>query len=263
MGIGDFFKTIFLTLNPLSYRSLSARKYSDCFSYFFTVLFLAFCAMIILAIPMLASAKSDLRENMGKIQKLNVHVDLETSEPVLIPEKNTKIIIDTTGQYTNLSKGKVLITDKDLVKKRGMCLLNDNFCFLYKNKVTTTNLSENEDLLKDKEKVVNSLTFWFLVLSPFLLLTAYLFFAIKYMLIIIVFSLLAYIITSIASFDIKARHIFKNAIYASTLMIILDIIAIPIGIKTYFIPLTIFVLFFVMSIIFVGESESARRKQID
>lgn len=243
MTFADFLKTIFKTINPDAYRDLATRSYKDSQDYFLSVLFIIFCISVLLFLPTFAAMPKTIEQNIDQFSILSADVRLQTKQPVLFPEKNPTVIVDTTGTYQNLTKEKMLITGDTVYKKAGLCFWFDSLCFMVpkEKRVESIPLTDFSDIVAHKSSISTMITILFLLALPALLISLYLFFALKYVVIILITTGLVFIISK---FIMKSKfpyyRLFRVGIYAITIVMILDLLMIPFRVNLYFIPLLIY-----------------------
>jgi hypothetical protein len=213
-----FWKKVMWTLHPKTYSDLSEVRVKKSFNYLLALLLASFILMLIVSIPALINMPEYLKEELNKFETFNISIDIEMSEPAMFTEKDPQVIIDTTTDRTELGREKVLITD-EVISYRPY------------GKTRTTDISEFEDLTNKKEETAVFLTFLAILLIPSILITAYLMFLIKYLVIILVFTLLLFISVRIAKKDLGFKKAFNTALYAATPMILLEVILIPFNSK--------------------------------
>ena len=243
MTFADFLRTIFKTVNPYAYRDLATRSYKDSQDYFLSILFIIFCISVLLFLPAFASMPKTIEGKIDEFSVLSADIRLQSKEPVLFPEKNPVVIVDTTGTYQNLTKEKALITGDTLYTKAGLCFWTDSLCFLVpkEKRVESVPLTEFSDIVTHKKSISTMITILFLLALPALLISLYLLFAIKYILIILITTGLVFLISR---FIMKSKfpyyRLFRVGTYAITLVIILDLLLMPFRINLYFIPVLIY-----------------------
>lgn len=218
-----FWKKVLWTLNPKTYSDLSEVKVKKSFNYLLGLLFASFILMSILSLPTIINLPESIKGELNKFEKFNISIDIEMSEPVMLTPEDPQIIIDTTTNRTELGKEKLLITD-EIISYRPY------------GKTKTSDISEFEDLTNKKEETSKFLTFIAILLIPSILITAYLMFLIKYLITILVFTLLIFIGVRIGKRNLPILKSLNTAIYAATPMILLEFIMIPFNSK-YLVPI--------------------------
>lgn len=236
-----FWKKVLLTFHPKSYSELSTRSIRKGFNYLLAILLASFILMFIIAMPKIIGMPDYIKGELNKFDKFNISIDIEMSEPVMFTAEDPQVIIDTTTNRTEMGKEKLLITDEQI-------------SYRPYGRARTSNISEFEDLTNKKEETARFLAFLAILLIPTILITAYIMFLIKYIITIIVFSIILFIAVRIAKKDLGILRSLNTAIYAATPMILLEVIFIPfnskslvplfqlMGMNFYLVPLLIYVL---------------------
>ena len=215
-------RRVYMSVNPADFEKLIHRPLSKAFKHFFLALFLIFIVMSLFALPKIITLSSYLEEQFSSFDTLNIDIDIEMNSPLIISERDPQIIIDTTNQ-SNLTTEKLMIT-KD---------------FLYYkpyNKIKEINYSGFKNVLENKEKISNILSFFIILALPSILITIYIMLVIKYLFIAFLTTIIAFIIARIKINPIKFKKILKASIYSLTSMIIIEVISAPFSTR-YLLPI--------------------------
>lgn len=250
MKLKEFFLLIRKSVTPNTYKDLASSSMKQTCVYFFGVLSLAFLVTILLYVPVLADLSFSLNKGLSKFTKLELDVSLETSEPVYF--KNLGIAIDTTGNLTNVTEEKILVTADHIIMRPTSCILFRPLCLFSKGKVKTISF-ESKNLMDYKKDIISIVTSLMILLIPTLIVSFYLMYLIKYGLIVLLASTLAFLITRIRLYEVKLWKTMKLATYTITPMIFLEVINLRFGFNLYFIPLMIFAILFTIGIMLIGE----------
>jgi len=234
-----FFKTIWLALNPWRYDELRERRTWGIMKYFLSFVFLAFVLAVLLMLPAIGSFANN---QMSHFEQLKVTVNTTMKSPVVFPENNPYITIDTRTSEGKLKEGKFLITDDYLYRK-----------MFLSNKVEKRPLGPYKELTNNEWMVVLLL----LLMTPSLLFLFYIGYTLKVLLVVLVAALLAWIVGRIAKFEIPYKEGFKAGLLAATPMIIIDLIRLPFAFNVYFAEYIAFLIFFIVGVIKVGEFEGS------
>src|SRR3989338_899693 len=190
-----FFDTLFKSLNPDAYSKLSSRDFNDSFKYFFSVLFLAFIFMILLALPMISKMPQNISNSLNDFYQFELDLKLDTKTPVLFPENDPKVIFDTTGKYAevNDTNAKILVTQNFISKKEGLCFWAEPFCFM-KNSHSNYQIDEYTDVIQNRDLYGKIFTLLFIAALPVFLIVFYFVFVIKYLLLALVVSVIIFVL---------------------------------------------------------------------
>lgn len=256
MKLKQFFMLIGKSMTPNTYKELASSSMKQTCIYFFGVLSLAFFVTILLYIPVLADLSFSLNKGLSKLTRFNLDVSLETSEPIFF--KSLGIAIDTTGNLTNVTKEKVLVTDKHIMMMPTSCILFRPLCLFSRGKVRTISL-ESKNLMDYKNDIISVITNLVILLIPTIIVSFYLMYLVKYGLIVLLASALAFLITRIRLYEVKLLKTIKLATYTITPMIFIEVINLRFGFNLYFVPLVIFAILFTIGIMLIGEKAIKRK----
>src|SRR4030042_6540317 len=142
----EFFFTIAKVFNPNSYEELSHRTMKDVISYFISILFVSYVAMVLISLPVLMSLESQLSTDLSKFDELVVDLKISMNQPIYI--KQLKLGIDATGDK-ELTDENILITKNYIQTKPLMCFFKP-FCWLKNGDVSKISLDEYQDLVVKK-----------------------------------------------------------------------------------------------------------------
>jgi hypothetical protein len=250
----DFLWTILKSLNPDALKDLSERITKDSLKYLWTLIVLCLVLMVVVAIPKFIFLPSYINSQFNKFNNLSIKVTTDMKEPVTIAQSNPQLIIDTTGNITNLGKANLLIT-KDVVMYRSMF------------KAKAFNISSIENILENKQGTTKLIMFFALLLFPMLLVLLYVLYSLKYLIIIILTTLLSFVVLKIIKHKITFVRLFNLTIYASTVMILLELLTLPylynyllpiplfFGVTLPLIPIALFIVYFIIGIILTDNKE--------
>lgn len=231
-----FFKTIWLALNPWRYDKLQERGTGSAFKYFFSFVFLAFVVAIVLMLPAIASFANN---QISHFDVLEVKFNTSMNSPVVFPENNPYITIDTRKAEGTLKEGKYLITD-DYMYRKGIF-----------GKVQREALGPYKDLGANDWIVVVLL----LLMTPSLLFMFYIAYALKLLLVVLLAAALAWLAGRLLRFELPFTDAIKAGLLAATPMIIIDLIRLPFALNLYYAQYVAFLIFFVVGVIKLGDFE--------
>ena len=252
---GEFFSSFRKSMIPHKYRFLITKNKADALSYFMTLMSLSIILMMFISIPFLFILHDRLVTQFHSFKKLKFSYDVQVSDPIVIGIRTPQIIIDTTGKYTKLEQGSLLITDK-IIDYKILGLTNRIY------------LSDFNDLTKKQTSVVSSVLFLLVLLLPSLLIWLFVAQFIKYILIVLAVALIGKAFAQMMKYEINFAQSLIVAVYASTLMVLLDTILLPFNLGKYVLQfpiflnygislLTIFIYLtvYIISLVMVGNKE--------
>lgn len=251
-GSAHFFKTIGRALNPVAYEDLSFRLFKNCFKYLFLFLLVTFLLATVISIPKLAALPGQVASELDKFATFNVNITTSMTDQANLLPDNQFLHIDTRSAEANMTEDrslfKTLITSDYLYTKK-----------LYLNKVSRVELAPYKDVTANKEKISKLLSWLLLLLIPSLLIFGYMIYAIKYIILILAASVLALIAVRLARFDISFSQLFKIALFATTPLIIIEILLLPFNIDTYYLQYFVYIAFLVIGIAISGSFEKGKK----
>ncbi len=233
-----FFKTIYRSCLPSQYPELSKRDLTKGMQFFTSVLLLIFLISFVLLLPKLFAMPNNIGHHMSKFDTLSLNINASMNDPILIPENNPRLIIDTTGQYTGLGNEKFLITGENLFFKSAIGKRYYDF-------------SEYKDFTEDTEKTSDFLYLLFLLMLPGFVIASYFFMLIKILLVILAFSAILYIIIYVAKHRADYISILKAGLYSSILLMVLEMI--NLFFNFYYVHYAIFFVFYLVNVFSISR----------
>jgi hypothetical protein len=238
----EFLRTIWLALNPWRYDELKERGMVNLFKYFFSFVLVVFVISVLMMTPTIVGFVDN---SLAHFNELSIDINTSMNSPLLIPSENPLVTIDTRQSEGTLNEGRMLVTDDYIYTKTPF------------GKVKQTGSGQYKDILGNE---------WFLVglmimLTPSLLFIFYLGYVIKILLIILLAAILGVIVSRFIRFEVYFRDLFKVGLIGSTIMIIIDMIRLPLGLNLYYSQYLVFLIFFVIGMVRIGEFEGSRGKK--
>ncbi|MFC1753315.1 hypothetical protein ACFL96_07980 [Thermoproteota archaeon] len=252
----NFLKTVLLAFHPGRYDEISERRTKDSFKYFFSFMFVAFILLIILSIPLMLMGPGYIDKQLSKFDKLDIKIETEMNDELHLTESNPKLLIDTRVTDYNFTRNpeeRYIITDKH---------------FYYKNPFNPFAKEYNHVLIGDYKNVLdqtgwysNILVWLFVLMIPSILVLAYIIYAIKYLLLILIASAAGIIIARLLKFNISFARLFKVGIYAITPAVLLELIGFMLNFSQYQLHHALFLLLFILGAIKSGNIEELHEKR--
>ena len=232
-----FFQTAWLALNPWRYDEAGDRSMGNILKYFFSFVFIVFVLAILFMLPTIASFVSN---QMSHFDKLEVKFTTEMNSPVVFPENDPFITLDTREAEAELKEGRFLVTDENLYSKQYIT-----------GKVTKTDLGEYKNLLNNEGIVILLM----LLMLPSLLFLFYLAYTIKILIVVLLVSVVTFVIARVIRFDLGFLDTLKMSLLAATPMIIIDLIRLPFNLNVYYAQYVAFLVFLIVGVIKTGSFE--------
>lgn len=224
----EFLKTIPKSLYPHAYIDLRRRTVRQAIRYLFSILIISYFIMLAIGAPKLIYLSTYLDNQLTKFDKLNFQLDIAMSSPIMITEKNPMIVVTTLGNISNITYSNLLISSDKIYFKESF------------NKVREINYRDYLDILSKKDTIRKLVVISFYLMIPTIVFLLYLISFVKYAIIILFTSILAYLITRLVRYEVTLRESITSGIYASTIMILLEIVIFPLQISGYLLMIPIY-----------------------
>lgn len=209
-----FLKTITKTLYPHCYRDLSVRSVRDSVKYILSLVYVAFIIMTILMLPGIARLQSYIHDQIKNFEELSFDYKMKMAKPVTFTETRPLIVFDTANKDANITNEKVLIKEEE-IQYRFFGFVNKVDLVKYKN-------------IKDNPERYSKLILYFIIaLVPAMALLIYLLNIAKFLFIITAVAAIGVLIIKLIKYELTFREAFKISLYASSIYIIIEILAIP------------------------------------
>ncbi|MBS3157806.1 DUF1189 family protein [Candidatus Woesearchaeota archaeon] len=232
----DFLKT----WHPSSYWHLAHKPILDAYKYFLFIILVGFIGMIIVGLPKFILIPDYLQAKMQNFDELNIDLDVKMNKPVALTTRDPEIIIDTTGQLNNVSK---------IMKHAHLFITNDTLYYKIFLKPEKLELSRYKDVLKEKKQYATALYYLVLFSLPSILFVTLIVILIRYLVITHVIAVLGFVLTRLAGYAIDFKTIFNSALYASTVMILPELILFPLLKPLFNVPIALFIILYIIVII--------------
>ncbi len=250
-----FFRKLGKSFSFFEYEELCEKKMHESFVYFLKLMILSTLIMFIAAIPSFIGFSNSIDKVMDNFEYLELNINASSKGPVLLfpGDKHKEVIVHWESNATEIEKSKVLVGEDRIVRKT-----------FFGSKYT--NLSGYSDVLDHKEFYKKAAVILMLFLIPSMIVGAYIAFAIKFILMILVLSAVTYIITRIIRFEVEYKHCFSVAVYASTIGILVAMISFPYNIQIPFIRIewigyALTLVYFIVGMRYAGYFEERRDRE--
>jgi|GEM_PF-2465111 hypothetical protein len=242
MDLKSKFYTIFKSLNPYNYTELSEHKFSNVLKYYLFIIFFAVLVMSLMFIPQLYSTSSFVSESVSHFENLNVSSNFKLRESFNVLSDP---VIRFDSEQKNRTNELVLITPDMISYKR----------YLVFGSEREVPLTHGVDVASsNRAKMLISLGVFFILPSLFFWSLV---FSIIYFAIAILFTfLIVLIITGLLRMNLDFVKIFKSCIYASTILILLQLLLMPFF-RTFWWPLVAYWLL-ILIVLFLWRDESRK-----
>ncbi len=248
----EFVKEVEYSFNPFKYTKLIENSSYKATKFLIKILIIAFILSMILYIPSLADVPDFIDRQLKKVDEVHVSGNFTLSDPIVLPEENPLLIVDTNHAYSSVGNALFLFTDTSI-------------SFNQFGEVIQVEYSELKEFYKVTDKLSKMIFFIVLLTIPTFALMVYLTFLIKYFLIAFVSSALFYLLLDLTFLQVSFRRIFTISLYSTIILVLLEQILIPIKedllyasfgflwIKFYVVSTLIYLIFFLFNAIIVGK----------
>ena len=209
----EFIKEVYYCFHPKKFHTLVNRSAGRAIWFFTKVLFFSFVLMGLLFIPKLVKMPGAIGDEISKFESLSLSGDMETSEAIVIPDKDPLIRIDTKSTELKMKTERLVIT-KDAVYTR----------FLGTDKITIEELKNPSENKARVGKFVALITMFSL---PSLLFYSYVILWIVYFLLILVSSTIIFLLIDLTHYRKTWKQMFKISCYGSIGMVAVEVLTIP------------------------------------
>lgn len=247
-----FFMTILKSLNPGSYKDFIHRKARFATLYLCNLIIFAMILFFIVLIPFLLKMPAFLNTELVKIDNLEISPSVEITNDITLKHPHIAVAENKTydGEF-------LLITETEVSRKNTMCLLSKIWCYFDNEPITYTAEGARE-FLDNEKKLGTSIFAIVLLMLPGILIALFFYYLIKYVIIIVAFSVLMHALSVALKFNLNWKKVLIIGIHSATIMVLLDVVLgffLPLAI----IPLLLYILFFALTIWFVGESRIGKK----
>jgi len=224
-GGDGFFRTLGSAFSFSEYEWLAEKKPSDSIRYFLKLMALATVLMFIAAVPAFINFSKNIDKVIDNFDSLKITVNASSKGPIIFfpGDRHREVTFDWESNATSLEHGKYLVAKDRVIKKT---LIGSQY----------TNISGYSDVIEHRELYRASAMILAAFLMPSLVVGAYVFFGIKFFLMVLLLAAAALVITRIIRFDVEFRQCLTIAVYASTIGIILAMALFPYNIRIPQIP---------------------------
>jgi len=227
----SFWKTVLESFSIFRYKELTKRNTGESFRFF--ILFFTLLAFIslLLSIGNFIAFPDMIKDEISKVEEFTINVDFNTTEDLNFPSNKPLIsIVD----YENESDAKITVTDEEIIY-RPMIGVRKNF-----------SLGDYGDIKENSEEVGKLAGALFVLLLPSLIIYAYLYHVIKYLLIAVLYSLIAKIVVTLIGKKIRYKKLFSAGLFSLTPLILIEMILLPFHLQLYYIPFILYTIWYII-----------------
>ncbi|MEM4336768.1 MAG: DUF1189 family protein [Candidatus Woesearchaeota archaeon] len=211
-----FFSTFGKIFALNDYDDFAEQKVGRSIKYFLKLMILGTILLFIFSIPKLINFSESFDKSLSKFNYLTISLNYSMKEPLIFFEGDNKkqITIDLNSNATTINKGKILVTNSSIIKRSWFGS-------------SWTNTTGYSNIITHKETYKNFFIGFILFMLPSLMLLAYIVFAIKFFIIILLVSFLTFVIARTIRFEVDYLHCFNCTLYPFTIAILLSMMLFP------------------------------------
>jgi hypothetical protein len=234
----NFWTKFLESFSLFKYDGLSKKGLPESLRYFFLIFTIMAIACILISIKSFIGFPDMIRQELNKVDEFKIDITYNSTEPLYFPSKNPFLSI--VNNETE-SKGKLTIYDEILIYKP--------IPFIQKN----YELSGYKDIKENSKEIGIIIGALILLLLPSLLLYAYAYHILRYIIIALIFSLIARLVILVTGKRIKYKRLFCASLYSLTPLIIIEMLLLPFQLPLMYIPLTLYAIWYIIICIEIIE----------
>lgn len=245
VNLRELVMTILMSFNPTKYDQLVANRKRQALWYFCSMVFVVFILTSLLMLPNLFSLPAYLKDEIAKFDQLKVNVEYQQKEPVVITTNQPILTVDTINEHDDIKDGTVLIT-KNAIFYRFLP-------FGPGTKITTG----EENSVQGLNVILMML---FVAALPVLLITIFLYGLVKYLLVILLAAIIGLIVARFVRYGLTFKEVFNISMFAGTPLVVLGLLTKPFIPSLGYLEYVIFVVYFFLGCLKVGDFEEVKRR---
>jgi len=218
-----FFKALGKSFVVTDYDELGEQKLGISLKYFLKLMIVGTILLFLFSIPVFVKIPKNIDTALSAFNSLSIPLNYSQNGQIVFfqGDDQKQVTIDLTSNATTLEKGKILITNHSIIQKSWLGS-------------EVTNTTGYSNVIVHKEQYKNAIMILLTFLMPSLIVMAYVFFSIKFFIMIMVLSFLAFVISRTIRFDVDYMHCFNSAVYAFTPALLFAMIVFPYNIHYLF-----------------------------
>lgn len=256
-GVYDYIRTVVKSLWPHGYRDLKNNSIAEAVIHIVLTVGILILFIGMLYLPEILGAKEIIKAKLEPVESISWNIEMNRS--ILIPESNPYVVIDTVTGSSGASNGSIIVTEDTI------------FYRSFTGAVKEVNSSFFSDANKNKEGLSSILANIFYVMLPSFAIFMLIVIVMKYLLVAMVFWGLSIILAKAGRYTLSVRELFCVTCYATTIMALIELIAIPLemtgtlisvpmffGVGIGIIPLAIYLTLVTLAVIISGGRMNIR-----
>lgn len=254
-GLRRFLRTLIKSLNPFAYEELVLENsIYAAYKYLAALLLFGVIGMAIAGIPVLLNFTTSIDNQLDKFNTFKINADIDVKEPILLPQMNPKVIIDSQANRSEIGNRLVYIKKDSIEIKPKPCVWFKPLCIYYNllNKRQVTDLTGYSDVLTHREWYKTIAYKLFLLMVPGILALHYIVFGAKYLIMSALATVLGLIVCRLVRFEVLLRDVWKVSIFSLSLTAMVELITVPLKVDLLGVQYAVYAFYFIFGLSKVG-----------
>lgn len=196
-----FIKELISSVNPFAYKTLCLHPFGKSVRFFSKLLLLFYIVFIVLLIPEFMEIPGYLNEKISHVAFVDINGTFDMTEPIFIPDKNPFLVVDTSGNFSELKSAGIIFT-KDSVKYKTLSVFNE------------ARYSDLKNVKSKSGEISSLLVFFVMLLAPSFVVAGYFVFFLKYLLWSFVFGTATFLLLDLTTFSVSYKKILNIACFS-------------------------------------------------
>lgn len=218
-----FIKELISSVNPFHYKTLCLHSTDKSIKFLSKILLISYVIFLFLFVPQLFNIPDYLQEKISHVSHVDINGTFEMTEPVFIPDKDPWLVVDTSGNYSDVETARLIFT-KEEVKYRTL----KNF--------EEIKYGELKNVKEKSSEIASLLSFFALFVLPSFVFTGYFILFLKYFLWAFIFGTATFLLLDLTTFSVSYKKVFNASVFALVLVVPLEVILLAIN-HNYLLPI--------------------------
>ena len=218
-----FIKELISSVNPFAYKTLCIHPFSKSVKFFSKLLVVFYVVFILLLVPKFMEIPSYVNEKISHIAFVDINGTFDMTEPIFIPDKNPFLVVDTSGNFSDLKSAGLIFT-KDIVKYKILGSFDE------------AKYSDLKNVKSKSAEISSLLVFFIIMLIPSFVITGYFIFLLKYLALSFIFGTATFLLLDLTTFSVSYKKILNTAGFSLIAVIPFELVFLGIN-QEYLLPL--------------------------
>ncbi|MEK6857100.1 MAG: DUF1189 family protein [Nanoarchaeota archaeon] len=218
-----FIKELISSANPFQYKTLCLHPTGKSVKFLLKLILISYIVFLFLFVPKLFEIPSYLQEKISHVSQVDINGTFDMREPVFIPDKNPWLVVDTSGNYSDVKTARIIFT-KEEIKYRTLKSFEE------------IKYSELKNVKEKSPEIAGLLSFFALFILPSFIFIGYFILFLKYFLWAFVFGTATFLLLDLTTFSIAYKKVLNASTFALVLVVPIEIILLAIN-HNYLLPI--------------------------